>query len=34
MKAIEFKNTFTQNDGSSDNSVEEIPSTDTTESAE
>ena len=34
MKAIEFKNFFTQNDGSSDNSVEEIPSTDTTESAE
>ena len=34
MKTIEFKNFFTQNDGSSDNSVEEIPSTDTTESAE
>ena len=34
MKAIEFKNTFTQNDDSSDNAVEQIPSTDTTESAE
>lgn len=34
MDAIEFKNYFTQNDGSSDNAAEAVPSTDTTESAE
>ena len=34
MDAIQFKNYFTQNDGSTDNAVEEVPSTDTTESVE